>query len=62
LLWDGDGATPPLAASWVLANVSQPTSTFNNIGEQRERVMFLRRNGYKIVFQRDGYLVLHRGG
>lgn len=62
LLRDGDGDMPQLAAPWVLANVSHPQPTFNNIGEQRQRVMQLRRNEYKIVFQRDGYIFLHRGG
>ncbi len=61
-LWDGDGHTPPLAASWVIANVSQRQDSFNTIGEQRQRVTLLRRSGYKIVFERDGYMVLHRGG
>jgi len=27
---------------------------------QREAVASLSRNGYKIVFERDGYVVLHR--
>lgn len=62
LLWDGDGHTPPLAASWVIANVSQRQDSFNTIGEQRQRVTLLRRSGYKIVFERDGYMVLHRSG
>jgi len=27
---------------------------------QRERVALLSRSGYKIVFERDGFVVLHR--
>jgi len=63
LLWDGDGGTPPLGAPWVVANVRQPQFTFRGgVREQRQRVAFLERNGYRVVFKRDGYLVLHRVG
>src|SRR5215813_7424548 len=62
LLWDGDGDTPPLGAPWVVANVSQPQFTFTGVREQRQRVALLERDGYKVVFQSHGYVVLHRGG
>jgi len=61
LLWDGDGTTPTLDGSWVVANIRQPQFTFRGgVREQRQRVAFLERNGYQVVFKRDGYLVLHR--
>ena len=62
LLWDGDGGTPPMAAPWVVANIRQRQFTFRSVGEQRQRVAFLEHNGYRVVFRRDGYLVLHRAG
>jgi uncharacterized membrane protein len=63
LLWDGDGSTPVLGAPWVVANVRQQQFTFRGgVREQRERVAFLERNGYRVVFKRDGYVVLHRVG
>jgi len=62
LLWDGDGSTPPLGSAWVVANISRPQFTFASVREQRQRVALLERHGYQVVFQRDGYLVLHRGG
>jgi hypothetical protein len=62
LLWDGDGDTPPLGAPWVVANVSQPQFTFTGVREQRQRVALLERDGYRVVFQSHGYVVLHRGG
>jgi uncharacterized membrane protein len=62
LLWDGDGSTPPLGSAWVVANISRPQFTFASVREQRQRVALLERHGYRVVFQRDGYLVLHRGG
>ena len=62
LLWDGDGDTPQLGAPWVVANVSQPQFTFTGVREQRQRVALLERDGYRVVFQSHGYVVLHRGG
>ena len=60
LLWDGDGGTPPLGVSWVVANVREPEFTFKGVHEQRQRVTLLERNGYRVVFSRGGYIVLHR--
>ena len=62
LLWDGNGSTPPLGSAWVVASISRPQFTFASVREQRQRVALLERHGYQVVFQRDGYLVLHRGG
>jgi uncharacterized membrane protein len=62
VLWDGDGGTPPLLASWVVANIRHKQFTFHTVAEQKQRVAFLERNGYKVVFFRHGYVVLHRTG
>jgi uncharacterized membrane protein len=62
LLWDGDGGTPPLAAPWVVANIATRQFTWHSVAEQRQRVAYLERNGYRVVFRRAGYLVLHRSG
>ena len=62
LLWDGDGGTPPLGAPWVVANVRSLQFTFHSVAEQRQRVALLERSGYRIVFRRRGYIVLHRSG
>jgi hypothetical protein len=62
LLWDGDGSTPPLGAPWVVANTAKLQFTFRSVREQRQRVALLERSGYKVVFRRLGYIVLHRGG
>jgi uncharacterized membrane protein len=62
LLWDGDGGTPPLGAPWVVANVRARQFTFHTVLEQKQRVALLERDGYKVVFRRRGYIVLHRGG
>jgi uncharacterized membrane protein len=60
LLWDGDGSTPPLGSAWVVANIRRPQFTFASVRDQRQRVALLERHGYRVVFQRGGYLVLHR--
>ncbi len=62
LLWDGDGGTPALGSPWVIANVRQLQFTFTSVREQKQRVALLERNGYTVVFSRQGYLVLHRAG
>ena len=59
LLWDGEH--PPLGSPWIVADVKRSELTFANVTAQRARVALLLRGGYKIVFERDGYLVLHRG-
>jgi hypothetical protein len=62
LLWDGDGGTPPLGSPWVVANVGQVQFTFYSLRDQDKRVALLERSGYRVVFRRDGYVVLHRVG
>jgi uncharacterized membrane protein len=64
ILWDGDGSTPPLLAPWVVATTSEVQFTFSTIAQEqtgRDGVAFLQRDGYKVVFHRLGYYVLHRG-
>jgi uncharacterized membrane protein len=62
LLWDGDGGTPPLGAPWVVANLRARQFTFRSVLEQKQRVALLERSGYRVVFRRRGYIVLHRSG
>jgi uncharacterized membrane protein len=62
LLWDGDGSTPPLGSPWVVANVIKPQFSFTGVREQRQRIALLEHNGYRVVFSRGGYIVLHRSG
>jgi uncharacterized membrane protein len=61
LLWDGDGGSPRFPP-WVVADVATRQFTFSSVRDQRQRVALLERSGYRVVFKRDGYLVLHRGG
>jgi len=60
LLFDGDGETPRFSP-WIVADVRRLVFTFHTVEEQRQRVAFLERHGYQVVFQRAGYVVLRRG-
>jgi hypothetical protein len=51
---------PALGSAWVVADVQRHLMTFTSVLAQRERVALLIHNGYKIVFERDGFVVLHR--
>ncbi|QKG25916.1 DUF2079 domain-containing protein [Actinomadura verrucosospora] len=58
LLWDWQ----PRNAPWVVADVLRPTFPFPSVAEQQRRVALLTASGYREVFHRDGYVVLHRPG
>jgi uncharacterized membrane protein len=58
LQWNGE--SPALGSRWIVANVQRRIMTFASVLAQREAVASLSRGGYKIVFERDGYVVLHR--
>jgi hypothetical protein len=58
LLWDGEQA--PLGSPWIVADVKRREFTFTSVHEEKARVKLLLSTGYRVVFRRDGYLVLHR--
>jgi uncharacterized membrane protein len=60
LMWDGEH--PPLGSPWIVADVAHTELTFKDVRAERARVTELRAEGYKIVFERRGFIVLHRGG
>jgi hypothetical protein len=43
----------------VVADSAKRQFTFSTRKQQRERIAFLERTGYQVVFQRRGYVVLH---
>ncbi|MFI9553878.1 DUF2079 domain-containing protein [Nonomuraea endophytica] len=55
LLWDG-----PAHAPWVVADTARPAFPWSSVDLQRARVEELKRSGYGVVFERDGYVVLNR--
>ncbi len=56
LLWDERSRGAP----WVVAYVGRLEFPFGSVAGQRRRVAELEAAGYRQVFQRDGYIVLHR--
>jgi hypothetical protein len=46
----------------VVADVQEARFPFCGVDQQRQRVDLLERNGYRVVFQQRGYLLLHRPG
>ncbi|MEV5709585.1 DUF2079 domain-containing protein [Actinoallomurus sp. NPDC052274] len=56
LLWD----RTPRWAPWVVADTRVRHFPFHTLDEQRQRVDLLRRSGYQVVFEEEGYAVLHR--
>ncbi|NDU73586.1 DUF2079 domain-containing protein [Actinomadura sp. DSM 109109] len=56
LLWDDRSHGAP----WVIAQVDRLEFPFASPAEQRRRVRELEAEGYREVFRRGGYVVLHR--
>ncbi|MFV2179033.1 DUF2079 domain-containing protein [Actinomadura sp. LOL_016] len=52
----------PRNAPWVVADVERLTFPFRSVDDQRLRVRGLLRLGYREVFRRGGYVVLHHPG
>jgi uncharacterized membrane protein len=50
----------PRGAPWVIADVERPSFPFASVAEQRDRVARLRGQGYAVVFDQAGYVVLRR--
>jgi uncharacterized membrane protein len=48
----------PRGAPWVVADVERQSFPFASVAEQRERVASLRGQGYAVVFEQAGYVVL----
>ncbi|MBS2963304.1 DUF2079 domain-containing protein [Actinocrinis puniceicyclus] len=53
----GDRAYP--APSWIVADVQRSSYPFTNVAAQQAEVRRLESAGYRVVFQSDGWVVLH---
>jgi uncharacterized membrane protein len=62
LLWDGDGKHGQLDSPWIVADVRGLEFTFVSRAAERASVAQLLRRGYRVVFSRKGYIVLHLSG
>ena len=61
LFLDGNRPSPP-RVPWVVADVARRVYTFSSLAEQKQWVALLEHSGYRIVFNRSGYIVLHNEG
>lgn len=58
LLWD----RKPRWAPWVVGDVRRQQFPFCTLADQQRRVALLESNGYQVVFDKRGYVVLHHPG
>ncbi|MEO3863091.1 DUF2079 domain-containing protein [Acrocarpospora sp. B8E8] len=56
LLWEDR----PAVAPWIIADVARVSYPWGSPDRQRERVEELKRDGYQVIFDQEGYVVLHR--
>jgi hypothetical protein len=49
------------ATPWVIADTQRLSPPFPSIAAQKDDVRILFSEGYRVVFQDDGFIVLHKG-
>lgn len=58
-MWSHPGDRTTVVPPWIVANVSRTIYPFGDVQDQIKQVNALKAAGYKTVYQRDGYVVLH---
>jgi len=61
ILWDAPGDRGYPDAPWVIADIERYSWPFPSLAAQQADVEYFKLKGYQVVFQEDGYLVLHQG-
>lgn len=61
ILWAIPGNRGYPDAPWVIADVTRLSWPFVNVAAQKTDVAYFENKGYQVVFQEDGFLVLHQG-
>jgi uncharacterized membrane protein len=51
----------PRGADWVIVDTEKRSFPFDSVAEQLDRLAMARADGFDVVFDRSGYVVLHRG-
>jgi len=59
VMWGPPGDRNYPAPPWVLADVKRTSYPFKDVAAQQAEVQRLESTGYRVVFQSDGWLVLH---
>ncbi|HEX2497348.1 MAG TPA: DUF2079 domain-containing protein [Actinomycetes bacterium] len=52
----------PRGADWVVVDTEKRSFPFESVAEQLDRLAMARADGFEVLFDRSGYVVLHRGG
>ena len=60
ILWTCPGDRDYPAAPWILADTGRASPPFPSVAAQAADVRLLLARGYRVMFQDDGYIVLHR--
>ena len=60
-MWSVPGDRGYPATPWVLADVKRPSYPWATVGDQQAAVAVLITQGYEVVFEDDGWVVLHKG-
>lgn len=61
IMWSFPGDRDYPQTPWVLADIQRPSYPFANIAAQQADVQARLKAGYKIVYEDDGWVVLHKG-
>ena len=61
IMWSFPGDRSYPDTPWVLADVQRTSYPFSSIAAQQADVEWLKTKGYRVVFQLDGWVVLHQG-
>ncbi len=59
VMWGPPGDRNYPAPPWILADVKRTSYPFKDVAAQQAEVQRLESTGYRVVFQSDGWLVLH---
>jgi uncharacterized membrane protein len=62
VMWTFPGDRGYPDAPWVVADTSRKSYPFSSVEAQQADVQWLQTKGYRIVFQQDGWVVLHEAG
>lgn len=61
IMWSTPGDRGYPATPWVLADVQRPSYPWATVADQKAAVATLVGDGYQVVFEADGWVVLHKG-
>lgn len=61
IMWSFPGDRGYPIAPWVLADVARRSFPFSSVAAQQADVQWLKLQGYHVVYQEDGWVVLHAG-